>query len=195
MVKRTQTIRRQQPTNCLNVFDHFWWLVLKGLMTLCCYYGQIPECEESISPSKFDGQLPDILVKCLCPPFLVNVSKIFLFLLFVRSWCCCCDWITMCEGNIVCLCSYFRVNGVRFDQKNLLKMGLLTGKEVILVYHPKCLNGVSVTRQNLTVRIRVRTSVGVTLLTLFLLGWYKGWYRNLFSHCVGRNCNLLLLHW
>ena len=31
MVKHTQTIRWQQPTNCLSVFDHFKWLVLKGL--------------------------------------------------------------------------------------------------------------------------------------------------------------------
>ena len=31
MVKQTQTICRQQPTNCLNVFDHFVELVLKGL--------------------------------------------------------------------------------------------------------------------------------------------------------------------
>ena len=29
MVKRTQTIRRQKPTNCLSVFDHFVSLVLK----------------------------------------------------------------------------------------------------------------------------------------------------------------------
>ena len=31
MVKHTQTIRRQQPTNCLSVFNHFVALVLKGL--------------------------------------------------------------------------------------------------------------------------------------------------------------------
>ena len=31
MVKHTQTIRRQQPKNCLSVFDHFVGLVLKGL--------------------------------------------------------------------------------------------------------------------------------------------------------------------
>ena len=31
MVKHTQTIRRQQPTSCLSVFDHFVKLVLKGL--------------------------------------------------------------------------------------------------------------------------------------------------------------------
>ena len=34
MVKRTQTIRLQQPTNCLSVFDHFVELTLKGLKAL-----------------------------------------------------------------------------------------------------------------------------------------------------------------
>ena len=34
MVKYTQTIRRQQPTNCLSVLDHFVGLVLKGLKSL-----------------------------------------------------------------------------------------------------------------------------------------------------------------
>ena len=31
MVKRTQTIRRQELTNCLSAFDNFVRLVLKGL--------------------------------------------------------------------------------------------------------------------------------------------------------------------
>ena len=31
MVKNTQTIRRQEPTNCLREFDRFMGLVLKGL--------------------------------------------------------------------------------------------------------------------------------------------------------------------
>ena len=31
MIKHTQNIRRQQPTNCLNVFDHFVELTFKGL--------------------------------------------------------------------------------------------------------------------------------------------------------------------
>ena len=31
MVKQTHTTRRQQPTNCLRVFDHFVGLALKGL--------------------------------------------------------------------------------------------------------------------------------------------------------------------
>ena len=34
MVKHTQTICRQQPTNCLSVFDHFVGLALKGLRKL-----------------------------------------------------------------------------------------------------------------------------------------------------------------
>ena len=34
MVKRTQTIRGQQPTNCLGVFDHFMVLKLKGLTVI-----------------------------------------------------------------------------------------------------------------------------------------------------------------
>ena len=32
MVKYTQTVRREQPTNCLSVFDHFVKLAFKGLM-------------------------------------------------------------------------------------------------------------------------------------------------------------------
>ena len=31
MVKHTQAIRRQKPTSCLNAFDHFVRLTLKGL--------------------------------------------------------------------------------------------------------------------------------------------------------------------
>ena len=31
MVKHTQIIRRQKPTNCVIVFDHFLRLALKGL--------------------------------------------------------------------------------------------------------------------------------------------------------------------
>ena len=31
MVKYTKAIRRQQPTNCLSVFDHFDGLALEGL--------------------------------------------------------------------------------------------------------------------------------------------------------------------
>ena len=34
MVKHTQKIRRQQPTNCLTVSDHFVKVALKGLLTV-----------------------------------------------------------------------------------------------------------------------------------------------------------------
>ena len=34
MVKHTQTIRRQQLTNCLSVFAHFAGLALKGLKAM-----------------------------------------------------------------------------------------------------------------------------------------------------------------
>ena len=36
MVKHTQTIRRQQPTKCLSVFDDFEGLALKGLIFAAC---------------------------------------------------------------------------------------------------------------------------------------------------------------
>ena len=36
MVKHTQTIRWQQPTNCLRVFDDFVRLALKGLRSVKC---------------------------------------------------------------------------------------------------------------------------------------------------------------
>ena len=38
MVKHTQTVRRQQSTNCLSVFDHFVGLALKGLTNLILHY-------------------------------------------------------------------------------------------------------------------------------------------------------------
>ena len=39
MVKHTQTIRRQQHTNCLSVIDHFLGLALTGLKdTQCCFF-------------------------------------------------------------------------------------------------------------------------------------------------------------
>ena len=44
MVKHTQTIRRQQPTNFLSVFDHFVGLALKGLNAL-----DISPCAVSLS--------------------------------------------------------------------------------------------------------------------------------------------------
>ena len=42
MIKQTQIIRRQQPTNCLSVFDHFVGLALKGLSNdkICFHRGE-----------------------------------------------------------------------------------------------------------------------------------------------------------
>ena len=37
MVKHTQKILRQQPTNCLRVFNHFVGLVVKGLIPISAY--------------------------------------------------------------------------------------------------------------------------------------------------------------
>ena len=33
---------------------------------MCCYFGQNPKHKGNISPSNFDGQLPNILFTCLC---------------------------------------------------------------------------------------------------------------------------------
>ena len=43
MVKHIQTIRRQFPTNCLSVFDHFVGLALKGLSEFLIPYGSFLE--------------------------------------------------------------------------------------------------------------------------------------------------------
>ena len=40
MVKHTQTIRQQQRTNCLSVFDQFVGLALKGLRDGLSYHNQ-----------------------------------------------------------------------------------------------------------------------------------------------------------
>ena len=61
MVKHTQTIRRQQPTNCLSLFDHFVGLALKGLPpfdTWDCYY-----FESNLSPIL---QIKVLLMKKAC---------------------------------------------------------------------------------------------------------------------------------
>ena len=51
MVKHTQTIRRQQPANCLSVFDHFARLVLKGLTRLIKPYLQEEKVSERLKIS------------------------------------------------------------------------------------------------------------------------------------------------
>ena len=46
MVKHTQTIRRQLPTNCLTVFDHFMNLALKGLIISYPSRSSLEACEK-----------------------------------------------------------------------------------------------------------------------------------------------------
>ena len=159
-------------------------------MTLRCYYGQIPEREGSISPSNFDGQLPDILVKCLCLAFLVNFSRLFLFLLFVRPWGCCCGWIPMCEGDIVCHCSYFWVNDHEIGPKEFIRNGVVNRKlnNIYIGLPPKVFEWFI---SNATKSHRADSSAGLwegkTINTFFcLVGVLR--YRNLFSHCVDRSC-------
>ena len=54
MVKHIQTIRRQKPTNCLSVFDHFVGLALKGLSVITFINVQLwqlgPETRLKLSP-------------------------------------------------------------------------------------------------------------------------------------------------
>ena len=37
VVRHTQTVRRQIPTNCLSVFAHFVGLTFKGLISAFCF--------------------------------------------------------------------------------------------------------------------------------------------------------------
>ena len=48
MVKHTQTIRRQQPTNYLSVFDHFVKLALKGLKGVSAFHSYHRKVNEGI---------------------------------------------------------------------------------------------------------------------------------------------------
>ena len=57
MVKKTQTIRWQQPTNCLSVFDHFVGLPFKRLMFL-----KISIIIQHI----LSGGIIDVIIFCKC---------------------------------------------------------------------------------------------------------------------------------
>ena len=52
MINHTQTIHWQKPTNCLNVFDHFVGLALKGL---------------NDHQSTLDGKLDTLIEKTIHP--------------------------------------------------------------------------------------------------------------------------------
>ena len=51
MVKHTQTIRQQQPTNYLSVFDHFMGLALKWLISMQSLPGDNFETESLTHPA------------------------------------------------------------------------------------------------------------------------------------------------
>ena len=53
MVKQTQTIRQQKPTNCLSVFDHFVVLALKGLNLPPEQHLSLPEVARSKCSGEF----------------------------------------------------------------------------------------------------------------------------------------------
>ena len=81
MVKHTQTIHRQQPTNCLSVFNQFVGLVLKWLiMTIFFFFCSDEEEEESpiggmaAMAEAFFGKLPT----CVNRDFIDEVSATFL---------------------------------------------------------------------------------------------------------------------
>ena len=59
IVKHNQTIRRQQLTNCLSVFDHFVGLVLKGLRSDLIRYSN--KFKEFVLLGVFDHFLKSVL--------------------------------------------------------------------------------------------------------------------------------------
>ena len=83
----------------LNLFNN---CILFQLFRLCCCYAQIPKRDGSISPSKFDGELPNILATFISSTFLLNdYINIFYFSLSVLG-----DAIVAGLQNF-CLCPYF----------------------------------------------------------------------------------------
>ena len=62
MVKHTQTIRQLSPMNCLNAFDHFEGLPLKGLITP----------PKSYKKKYFRGPHTILLIQKIFKPFSCN---------------------------------------------------------------------------------------------------------------------------
>ena len=61
IVKHTQTIRRQQPPNCLSVFGHLVELVLKGLAVAL----SLPKLYSSFTfPHNTDTGMKTVKIKC-----------------------------------------------------------------------------------------------------------------------------------
>ena len=77
MVKHTQTTRRQQPTNCLRVFDHIVGLALKGLIVA---FGNCDLLSDISKETKmFD-------FKKLCNNIISQIVKIHFIMLFIISF-------------------------------------------------------------------------------------------------------------
>ena len=68
MVKHTQTLRWQKPTNCLSVFDHFVGLALKGTLKS---FSLESVCAEAYSePSQGLDEVEDKVLRVLNVPLL-----------------------------------------------------------------------------------------------------------------------------
>ena len=53
MAKHTQTIRRQEPMNCLRVFDHHVGLALKGLNKISLHELRMSQLNDlEVAPSR-----------------------------------------------------------------------------------------------------------------------------------------------
>ena len=86
MVKHTQTIRRQKPTNCLNVFDHLVGLALRGLtieiFTIKLRVKQIIAIFTRVTfLISFDHPLCSLkpILSLMMPPHNISKSVIFSF--------------------------------------------------------------------------------------------------------------------
>ena len=63
MVKHTQIIRRQQPTNYLSVFDHFVGIALKGLTSNATKL--LESTERKLTKEKNGENKPQLLLKLI----------------------------------------------------------------------------------------------------------------------------------
>ena len=115
MVKHTQIIRRQQPTNCLSLFDHFVKLALKGLENLLL---------EDLKNTAFIFKFDELTTQ--------QVKKQYYG--YVQYWSKCYNCIKMvyCGTIMVDICpskkllEYFLefVNSVRLELKLMLQNGM-----------------------------------------------------------------------
>ena len=94
MVKHTQIIRRQKPTNCLSMFDHLVGLELKGLNNVTCVPFHlpllIPQFSNNITLTKTQNQ-------SICSTLSLQVSKTnitgLIFLIVMIGQLCNLNWL------------------------------------------------------------------------------------------------------